>query len=186
MLCGAGRPFQYLDMLDAGQAQSADSDAFCSGRVPNLKMSANSVALWHSSQRPSLPRQAPADHGRLDRAAGFAVAPFAIDPSARERQLISAAVILAQYLHRLIRWRLAVAVEFSQTSFARCHDVVLRGPERARTGGCCASPAVSQPCEALHCQISARECGCSMFSFGFHAAPLTWRRKRRLAVSGIF
>src|SRR3954451_7299395 len=140
MLCGAGRPFQYLGMLEAGQAQSADSGAFCSGRVPNLKMSVSSVALWHTSQRRSLPRQAPADHGRLDGAAGFAVAPFAVDPPACERQLIGAAVILAQHLHRLIRRWFAVAIEFSQTSFARCHATVLLGSERARTGGCCASP----------------------------------------------
>jgi hypothetical protein len=34
-------------------------------------------------------------------------------------------MILAQHLHRLIRRRFAVAVEFSQTSFACCHDMVL-------------------------------------------------------------
>jgi hypothetical protein len=56
-------------MGKAERALSADSGAFRSGRVPNLKMSVNSVALWHTSQRQSLARQAPADHGRLDRAA---------------------------------------------------------------------------------------------------------------------
>src|SRR3954451_20149437 len=66
-------------------------------------------------------RQAPAHDGCLNRAAGFAVAPFAVDPVAAERQLIGAALILAQHLDKLIWWRLAVAVEFSQTSITSCH-----------------------------------------------------------------
>jgi hypothetical protein len=51
MLCGGGRLFRHLGMLEAERAQSADSGAFRSGRVPKLKMSVNSVALRHTSQR---------------------------------------------------------------------------------------------------------------------------------------
>src|SRR4030081_3746318 len=46
----------------------------------------------------SAPKQAPPNHGGLKRAAGFAVTPFAVDPPAGERQLVSAALILAQHL----------------------------------------------------------------------------------------
>src|ERR1700732_1283306 len=116
-----------------------DSDAVRSGRVPNLNMRSLSVAFWHSGgtedfRLTKLPKmtglsrdwyltsgtpQAPADHSRFNDAAGLDVAPFAVDPAAGERQLISAAVILAQHLNRLIRRRFAVAIEFGQTSFAR-------------------------------------------------------------------
>ena len=65
--------------------------------------------------------QPPADHGRFNRAAGFVIAPFAIDVAAGERQLIGAAVVFAKHLDRLIRRRFAVAIELSQPSFARCH-----------------------------------------------------------------
>jgi hypothetical protein len=84
-------------------------------------MPAASVALWHSGRA----GQAPADHGRLDSASGFVVAPRAIDETAGERQLIGAAVILAQNLHRLIRRRVALAIELCETPFARCHSTSL-------------------------------------------------------------
>jgi hypothetical protein len=35
-------------------------------------------------------------------------------------------VILAKHLNRLIRRRFAVAIEFGQPSFARCHSMILR------------------------------------------------------------
>ena len=78
-------------------------------------------------ERTSKAGEAPAHHGCLDRASGLVIAPLALDEAAGERQLVGAAVILAKHLHRLIRGRFAIAVEFSQTSFARCHVVVLRG-----------------------------------------------------------
>jgi hypothetical protein len=49
------------------------------------------------------------------------IAPCAIDEAAGEWQLISAAMILAQHLNRLIRRRFSLAVEFSQPFFARRH-----------------------------------------------------------------
>jgi hypothetical protein len=70
--------------------------------------------------------QPPADHRRFNRAAGFVIAPFAIDVAAGERQLIRAAVVFAKHLDRLIRRRFAVAIKLSQTSFARCHFLVPR------------------------------------------------------------
>ena len=71
MLCGGGWPFRHLGMLEAEQAPSADSGAFRSGRVPNLTMPVNSVALWDTAFQSVtlMARQAPADHGRLNRAA---------------------------------------------------------------------------------------------------------------------
>src|ERR1700722_17002480 len=70
--------------------------------------------------------QAPADHGRLHGVAGDVVAPCAVDKAAGERQLIGAAVVLAKHLNRLIRRRFTIAIELSQTSFARCHVLVPR------------------------------------------------------------
>ena len=79
-------------------------------RVPNLKMKLETgrfrylqVGFRYIMAQRACPRtlvlsgtpQAPADHRRLDWPAGFIVAPFAVDPTARERQLIGAAVILA-------------------------------------------------------------------------------------------
>src|SRR6185437_2318697 len=71
-------------------------------------------------------RHAPADHGGFHHSAGFVVAPFAGDKAAGERQLVGAAVILAQHLHRLVRRRFAMTVKFGETSFARCHSLHLR------------------------------------------------------------
>jgi hypothetical protein len=65
--------------------------------------------------------QPPADHRRLDGAAGLVIAPGAIDKTTGERQSIGAAVVFAEHLDRLIRWRFTCAIEFSQTPFARCH-----------------------------------------------------------------
>jgi len=65
--------------------------------------------------------EAPPDHRCFNRAAGFMIAPFAIDETAGERQLIGAAVVLAKHLDRLIRRRFAIAIELGQTPFARCH-----------------------------------------------------------------
>src|SRR5258708_142084 len=75
-----------------------DSGALRSVRVPNLKLRAISVAFWHSAASAAFESgavQAPAHHRRFDDAAGLMIAPFAIDPPARERQLISPAVVLA-------------------------------------------------------------------------------------------
>jgi hypothetical protein len=68
--------------------------------------------------------QAPADHRCCNGVAGFVVTPFAIDKAAGKRQLIRAAVVLAKHLDRLIRRRFAIAIELSQTSFARRHFLV--------------------------------------------------------------
>ena len=70
--------------------------------------------------------QAPADHRRFNSAAGFVIAPFAIDKAAGERQLIGAAVVLAKHLNRLIRRRFTIAIELSQTSLTRRHFLVPR------------------------------------------------------------
>jgi hypothetical protein len=35
-------------------------------------------------------------------------------------------VILAKHLHRLIRWRFAMAIELGETSVACCHYVILQ------------------------------------------------------------
>ena len=66
-------------------------------------------------------RQSPTDHGCFQRAAGFVVAPLAVEIVAGEWQLIGSALVLAQHLDRRARWRFAGAIEFSQSSFARCH-----------------------------------------------------------------
>jgi len=66
-------------------------------------------------------RQPPADHGCFQRAAGFVVAPLAVEIIAGERQLIGSALVLAQHLDRRARWRFARAIEFSQSSIACCH-----------------------------------------------------------------
>src|SRR3954470_15262450 len=93
----------------AAGARISDSGAFRSARVPKLNMRSISVAFrdicGRSGGGPSTPRQSPADPPGLNRAAGFAVAPLAVDPAAGERQLVGAAVILAQHLDRLVRRR---------------------------------------------------------------------------------
>jgi hypothetical protein len=66
------------------------------------------VSLIWSGRTP----KAPADHGGLNRAAGFVVAPIAIDEAARKRQLIGSAMVFAEHLDRLIRWRVSLAIEF--------------------------------------------------------------------------
>jgi hypothetical protein len=73
----------------------------------------------------SEPGQPPADHRRLDRAAGAHIAPLAIGPSAGEWQLIGSAMIFAKHLYRLVWWRFAAAIELRQPLFARCHRVNL-------------------------------------------------------------
>jgi hypothetical protein len=95
------------------------------------------VAFWHNARHVRLhpgkcpsnltadPRQPPTDNRRLEWAAGPVIAPLTFDPAAGERQLIGAAVILAEYLYRPIRRRFAVAVELCQPLFARCHIVNL-------------------------------------------------------------
>jgi hypothetical protein len=115
-----------------GSALSADSGAFRSGRVLVVKAA---LELRHIlAQGASVPRQTPADDHCLNLAAGFVIPPFAIDPAARERQLIRTTVILTQDLHRQVRWRFAAAIKLSQSSFACCHpDFSVRtnvlGPE---------------------------------------------------------
>jgi hypothetical protein len=104
--------------------RTIDSDAIRSGRVPKLKTPPVGVAFWHrskGSRSESGALQPPADHRRLDGAAGLVIAPGTVDKTAGERQLIGAAVIFAQHLDRLIRWRFSHAIEFGQTPFTRCH-----------------------------------------------------------------
>src|SRR5436305_8769133 len=74
-------------------------------------------------QRPaSHLRQAPAHDRGLDGAAGLLVSPLTIDVDAHERQLVSAAVILAENLDRLAgRW-CTVAIKLRQPFFACCHS----------------------------------------------------------------
>jgi hypothetical protein len=123
-------PSGYIAVNNEVQTHSADSAAIRSVRVLNVKISSISVAFWHNAavtwQRvtasESGPTQAPTDHGRFERAAGLVVAPFPIDKAAGERQLIGAAVVLAQNLDGLIRRRCSFAVELGQTSFASCHS----------------------------------------------------------------
>src|ERR1700733_465920 len=65
--------------------------------------------------------QPPADDVGLQRVAGFVIAPGAIAEAAGERQFVGAAVVFAQHLDRQVRRRLALAIEFGQPFFARCH-----------------------------------------------------------------
>jgi hypothetical protein len=98
----------------------SDSDAFRSSRVPDLNpdlrrspdpLHFGTVPPSHAVESGLRPVQPPADHGRLDRAARLMIAPRAIDETAGERQLIGSAVVLAQYLNRLIRRRFSRAVK---------------------------------------------------------------------------
>jgi hypothetical protein len=41
-------------------------------------------------------------------------------------------MVLAKHLDRLIRWRSTLAIEFRQTSFARCHAVILQSHASTR------------------------------------------------------
>jgi hypothetical protein len=68
-----------------------------------------------------IPAAAPADDGRLDKAARFIVAPGAIDPPARKGQLIGSASILAQNLNRFVGGRLVISIEFRQSLSACSH-----------------------------------------------------------------
>ena len=76
-------------------------------------------------------RQPPSNHGCFQCAAGFVVAPLAVEIIAGERQLIGSALVFAQHLDRRARWRFARAIEFSQSSFACCHLIfpALRGAD---------------------------------------------------------
>src|SRR5258708_39684810 len=127
---------RYLAVNTGVRSFTADSGAVRSVRVPNPKIpdrhqrfpSHFGTARDASTllfEEPWLQRvgtlHAPADHGRLDGAARFMIAPCPIDKAAGERQLIGAAMVLAQHLDRQIRRRFSIAIEFSQTSFARCH-----------------------------------------------------------------
>src|SRR5665647_1649428 len=110
MWCAVSDGGRHLAVNRGVRRSTADSGALRSGRVPNLKIRTVSVAFWYSARAPgasiqSGALQAPADHGGLDGAAGLVIAPFAIDEAAGERQLIGAAVVLAQHLNRLIRRR---------------------------------------------------------------------------------
>ena len=80
--------------------------------------------------------------------------------AAGERQLIGAAVILAQHFHRLVRRRFSNAVELRQPLFTRCHLVNLRC--RASKPARLSSAAKSIVCNG--CKHSARmryQCGIS-------------------------
>ena len=65
-------------------------------------------------------RHAPADDGGFHRNAGLMVLPASLDIAAGERQLVRPAVILAQNFERQAGWWFSGAIEFRQTSFARC------------------------------------------------------------------
>jgi hypothetical protein len=66
-------------------------------------------------------RHTPADNHRFEHAAGFVIAPLTVDVVAREWQLICPALVFTQNLDREAGRRHAGAIEFSQSSFARCH-----------------------------------------------------------------
>ena len=68
-----------------------------------------------------LAAQAPANHGCFECAAGLVIAPFTVDKTTGKGQLIGAALVLAQNLHRLVWRRSSFAVELSQPFLARCH-----------------------------------------------------------------
>src|SRR6202140_4567250 len=127
MWCGGSDGCRYLAVNMRVRRPTADSGAVRSARVPKLKRRAIGVAIWHRRGAPGGnpggpgTMRAPAAHGRLEQSAGLVIAPFAIDETAGERQLIGAAVVLAQHLDRLIRRRFARAIELGQPSFARCH-----------------------------------------------------------------
>src|SRR5260370_34430040 len=98
MWCAVSHCGRYLAVNMEVQASIADSGALRSVRVPNLKLRSISVAFWHSAASAASESgavQAPTHHRRFDDAAGLMIAPFAIDPPARERQLINSAVVLA-------------------------------------------------------------------------------------------
>jgi hypothetical protein len=76
------------------------------------------------------------------------IAPFAIDETAGEWQLIRAAMVLAKHLNRLVRRRFAVAIELSQTSFARCHFLVSVAAAR-KLPDCVPRRALDPPPHAL-------------------------------------
>jgi hypothetical protein len=86
---------------------AADSGAIRSARVPKLNESPGFVAFWYSRARVFGPQsgalQAPADHGGLQLAAGFMIAPAAVNEAAGERQLVCAATVLAKYLDQQFR-----------------------------------------------------------------------------------
>src|SRR5580692_6519474 len=139
MWCAGCRRRRYLAVNIGVRRYSADSGVVRSPRVPNPSPLSKcrppplhyGTAASFEAVLLSLKRliggtgEAPAHHGRLDSASGFVVAPRAIDETAGERQLIGAAVILAQNLHRLIRRRVALAIELCETPFARCHSTSL-------------------------------------------------------------
>src|ERR1700687_2753027 len=98
MWCAVWDRGRHLAVNTRAQRPTTDSGALRSGRAPNLKGRSACVAFWYKARGRSQAlesgaAQAPADHRRLDRAAGLMIAPFAIDPTARERQLIGAAVV---------------------------------------------------------------------------------------------
>src|SRR5260221_10091972 len=105
MWCAVRALGRYLAVNTGVRSFTADSGAVRSVRVPNPKIPirhqwfpSHFGTARDGSSFGSLP--APADHGRLDGAAGFMVAPCPIDKAAGERQLIGAAVVLAQHLDR--------------------------------------------------------------------------------------
>src|SRR4051794_26007913 len=106
------RETQGFDIQER-RALSADSGAFRSGRVPDLKESAG-VRRILTQPRLLMAGQTPAHYGGLNLAARLVVSPFTVHPAALERQLIGAAVVLAEHLHRQVCRRLAIAIEFSQ------------------------------------------------------------------------
>src|ERR1700733_10315400 len=84
--------------------------------------SSQAIAATSSNSPPP-----PGDYGRLQRAAGLMIAPGAVTEAAGKRQLIGAALVLAQHLHRQVRRRLSFAIELGQPFFARCHFQSCRG-----------------------------------------------------------
>jgi|HubBroStandDraft_6_1064221.scaffolds.fasta_scaffold390052_2 hypothetical protein len=136
MWCAGSHRSRHLAVNRRVRSQSADSGVVRSHRVPNLKVPKIFVAFWDKRgpcpvamlDRKSPPlstllssRQTPPDHGRFQRAAGFVIAPLAIDKITGKRKLIGSAVIFAQHLNRQARRRFPSAIEFSQSSVACCH-----------------------------------------------------------------
>jgi hypothetical protein len=105
-------------------------------------------------------RQPPANYRRLDGAAGFVIAPLAVDKAAAEWQLICAAMIFAKHFHQLLRRRLAAAIELRQPFFARCHLIDLHSKKYARP--LLEFPASKSPPHPS--ESTTRECGISVVS----------------------
>ena len=146
MWCAGLDSRRHLAVNNGVRRSTSDSDAVRSVRVPNLKQSARGRHIMAqravSDQRePDRLRAAPFALRRGSRQPitvastappDFVIAPLAVDETARERQLIRSAVILAKHFHQLFGRRFAAAIELRHPLFARCH-LIVSPPQCAET-----------------------------------------------------